>query len=71
MSKIIRIEFISWHDDNLLAGYFGNKKSRELVARKYYWLIFKADIESYVKRCNVYLASKTIKYKSYGDLQFF
>ena len=31
--------------------------------------MLKANIESYVKRCNVCLASKLIKHKIYGDLQ--
>ena len=34
--EIIRTELISRHHDNLLAGHFGIKKTRELVARKYY-----------------------------------
>ena len=34
--KIIRTELISRHHDDLLTGPFGIKKTRELVARKYY-----------------------------------
>ena len=34
--EIIRIELISKHHNNLLAGHFGIKKIRKLVARKYY-----------------------------------
>ena len=34
--EIIRTELISRHHDDLLAGHFGIKKIRELVAQKYY-----------------------------------
>ena len=34
--EIIRMELISRHHDNPLASHFGIKKTRELVARKYY-----------------------------------
>lgn len=36
MSEAIEIEISSRQEDNLLAGYFCNKKTRELLARKYY-----------------------------------
>ncbi len=35
--KIIRLELINRHYNNLLAGHFGIKKTRKLIARKYYW----------------------------------
>ena len=35
--EIIRSELISWHHNNPLAGHFGIDKTRELIARKYYW----------------------------------
>ena len=34
--KIIQIELISRHHNNLLIGYFGMKKTYELIAQKYY-----------------------------------
>ena len=34
--EIIRTEFISRHHNDPLAGYFGIKKTRKLVAQKYY-----------------------------------
>ena len=34
--EIIRSELISRHHDNLLVGYFGIDKTKELVGRKYY-----------------------------------
>lgn len=49
---------ISRHHDDLLTDYFGIKKTQKLIAQKYYWLTLKANIESYVKRCNFCLPSK-------------
>ncbi len=37
--KVIRLELISRHHDDLLASYFGIEKICKLIARKYYWLI--------------------------------
>ena len=35
--EIIQLELISRHHDNLLVGHFEIDKTRELIARKYYW----------------------------------
>ncbi len=35
--KVIRSELISRHYNDILAGHFGIEKTRELIARKYYW----------------------------------
>ena len=67
--EIIRAELISRHYDDLLASHFGIKKTRELVAQKYYWPTFCHDIENYVKGCDVCLALKVIQHKPYGNLQ--
>ena len=67
--EIIRTELISRHHDNPLASHFGIKKTRELIARKYYWPTLCRDVEDYVRGCNVCLASKTVRHKPYGDLQ--
>ena len=69
LPEIIRTEIISKHHDDLLAGHFGIQKTRELVARKYYWPTLRADIEAYVKGCDVCIASKAVRDKPYGDLQ--
>ena len=34
--ETIRIELISWHYNDPLAGHFGSKKTRKLLAGKYY-----------------------------------
>ena len=67
--EIIRSELISRHHDDPLAGHFGIDKTRELIARKYYWPTLRQDVEAYVKGCDVCLASKAVRHKPYGDLQ--
>ena len=68
--EAIRIELISQHHNDPLAGHFGVDKTRELVDRKYYWPSLRKDDESYVKECDVCLASKVVRHKPYEDLQF-
>ena len=67
--EIIRSEVISCHHDDPLAGHFGIAKTRELVSRKYYWPSIRRDVKSYVRGCDVCLASKAVCHKPYGDLQ--
>ena len=67
--EAIRIELISRHHDDPLAGHFGIEKTRELLAWKYYWPTLRHDVKAYVKGCDVCLASKTVRHKPYGDLQ--
>ena len=67
--EIIRIELISRHHDDPLAGHFGIEKTRELIARKYYWPTLRRDVKDYVRGCNVCLALKVDRHKPYGDLQ--
>ena len=67
--EIIRSEVISRHHNDLLVGHFGIDKTRELVGRKYYWPSLRRDVESYVRGCDVCLASKAVRHKPYGDLQ--
>ena len=69
--KVIQTERISHYQDNLLAGHFGIKKTCKLLARKYYWPIFRHDVVAYVKGCDICLALKAVCHKPYGDLQLF
>ncbi len=39
ISKVICLELISRHHNNLLVSHFGIEKTQELIARKYHWLI--------------------------------
>lgn len=60
--KIIRAKIMSKYYDNPLTKYFEIQKTWEFIAQKYYWPIFKINIEFYFKRCNVYLISKLVNY---------
>ena len=60
---------INCYRNDLFAGYFGIDKTKELVGRKYYWPSLRKDVKSYVRGCDVCLASKTVRHKPYGDLQ--
>ena len=66
---VIRSEVISRHHNDPLAEYIGIDKTRELFDRKYYWPSLRRDVKSYVRRCDVCLASKTVRHKPYGNLQ--
>ena len=67
--EILRSEVISCLDNDPLARHCGIDKTRELISRKYYWPNLKRDVESYVRRCDVCLTSKTLRHTPYGDLQ--
>ena len=67
--EIIRTELISRHHDDPLAGHFGIEKTRELIARKYYWPSLRQDVEAYVKGYDICLSSKAVRHKPYGNLQ--
>ncbi len=69
MPKFVRTELIRRHHDDPLAGHFGIEKTRELIARKYYWPTLRRDVEAYVTGCDVCLTSKSVKHKPYGNLQ--
>ena len=68
--EILRTELISRYHDDPLAGHFGIKKIRELIARKYYWPTLRRDVKDYVRGCDICLASKAVRYKPYDNLQF-
>ena len=69
VSEVIRTGLISRHQDDPLAGHFGIDQTRKLIVRKYYWPSLRTNFEAYVKACDVYLASKAVRNKPYGDLQ--
>ena len=43
-AKIIKICY-----DNLLSGYFSQRKTLTFVRRRYYWLTLETDVKEYVK----------------------
>ena len=67
--EIIKTELISRHHNDPLAGYFGIEKTRELVAKKYYWETLRYNVEVYVRGCDVCLVSKAVRHKPYRNLQ--
>ena len=67
--EVIRMELISRHHNDPLAGHFGFDKTRELIAGKYYWPNLRKDVEAYVKGCDVCLAFKAVRHKPYSELQ--
>lgn len=69
ISEITQTELTCIYHDDSFAGYFGIEKTQELIAQKYDWLILKANMQSYVKDCNLCLVLKSVKHKSYGNLQ--
>ena len=69
VSEIIQIKLIGYYQDDFLVGYFGIKKTRKFISRKYYWSSLRKDVKAYIKECDVCLALKTINQKSYSNLQ--
>lgn len=65
--EVIWTKLISKHHNNPLVGYFGIKKIWKLIAWKYYLSMLRANIESYIKGYNMYLISKLIRDKPYGN----
>ena len=69
MPKIVYSKLISRHYNDLLAGYFRIDKTKKLIGKKYYLLSLKKDVESFMKGCDICLASKAVRYKLYDNLQ--
>lgn len=67
--KEIKTKLISRHYDDPLNNHLGVDKIWELIDQKCYWLSFCHNVEAYVTGCNICLALKAVRYKSYGDLQ--
>lgn len=62
---------ISSHYYDLLIGHFGIEKTQKLIALKSNGLMLRGNIESYVKKYNMCLALKLLKYKFDGYQQSF
>lgn len=69
VSNVICSKLISRHYNNPLVDNFDIEKSWELIARKYYQLVLRQDVEVYIKGCNVCLALKAVCHKPYKDLE--
>jgi hypothetical protein len=54
--------------DTPLAGHLGQKRTLELVQRKYYWPKMKTDIEDYCLRCTQCRKNKAETHATFGSL---
>jgi len=61
--KLLRLYY-----NNSLAGYFGIKKTRTLISRKFYWSRITSDIDKYIRECDICQCNKILRYRLYGEL---
>lgn len=55
--------------DAMTAGHLGQKKTLELVKRKYYWPKMAETVSKYVASCDVCQRSKAKRHSPYGEMQ--
>lgn len=60
---------ISQYHTDFLARHFRIKKTQKLVIQKYYWPMLRVNIESYIKKYNISLASKIVRHRYITDLR--
>jgi hypothetical protein len=53
LDPVVYIELLQIYHDNTLAGHFGEKKTLDLLSRKYYWPSITADIINYISTCDL------------------
>ena len=56
------------HDDPWQGGHFGRKRTREVLSRFYIWPGMAADVNKYIRTCDVCQRMKTPRHKPYGLL---
>ena len=56
------------HDDPWQGGHFGQKRTLEVVQRRYWWPNITADVNSYVETCDICQRMKAPRHKPYGLL---
>ena len=49
----VREEILSQLHDSLMSGHLGEKKTRDKVLQRFYWKDIRADVQLWVKRCDV------------------
>lgn len=64
------MKLISYQFLNLSVNFFTVQKTYELIAIKYFWLIFYYNTKNYIQTYNVHLAFKTINCNFYINFQF-
>jgi hypothetical protein len=66
--QAVRMEVLRRLHDTPLAGHLGQKRTLELVQRKYYWPKMKTDIEDYCLRCTQCRKNKAETHATFGSL---
>ena len=65
----VRDEIMKINHDDPTAGHYGQKKTLELVRRKYYWPAMHKDVAEYVQTCDLCQRAKAVCHRPYGKLQ--
>ena len=60
---------LQYNHDHILAGYFGQNKTLELVCRGYSWPSLRADVQQFCKSCVTCMRSKPQRHKPYRSLK--
>ena len=60
---------LQYNHDHILARYFGQNKTLELVRRGYSWPSLHADVQQFCKSCITCIQSKPQHHKPYGSLK--
>lgn len=66
--QALRLEIIRASHDDPLAGHFGRDKTIDLVRRHFHWGSLNADVEEYVRTCEVCQKTKARRHRPYGEL---
>ena len=56
------------HDDPWQGGHFGQKRTKEVVQRRYWWPRITVDVEEHVSACDICQRMKAPRHKPYGLL---
>ena len=54
LDPAVYIELLQIYYNDTLASHFREKKTLDLLLRKYYWPSITADIINYISTCNLY-----------------
>jgi hypothetical protein len=64
-----RQKILQQHHNHPTAGHFGDKRTEDLVTRKYFWPGLHRDILEYCVTCAVWRQIKAPTHRKYGELQ--
>ena len=53
LDLVVYIELLQIHYNNTLASHFGEKKTLDLLLRKYYWPSITTDVINYISTYNL------------------